>query len=327
MNRSMLYINTDHLKNAGICWDRVLEVLYSSIDTIGRKDFAQPVKLYLRYGDPGDRIIAMPAFLGGETAMAGIKWIASFPGNLDKGISRAHSVTVLNEADTGIPFCLFNTNLISGIRTAGVSGIMINEYLRRKQLTRRFTIAIIGFGPIGQLHLEMISSLLKGRIDSVYLYDIRGIDPDEAACLTRETVSICSTWEEGYEQADIVMTCTVSKSRYIDKLPKRGSLHLNVSLRDYHPEFLEHVDFMVVDDWVEVCRENTDVEVMHKTLNLMQADVHELAEVVCNDSLHGYTDEQVIMFNPMGMAIFDIAVGEYYYKLILERNSGIMLPG
>jgi N-[(2S)-2-amino-2-carboxyethyl]-L-glutamate dehydrogenase len=32
------------------------------------------------------------------------------------------------------------------------------------------------------------------------------------------------------------------------------------------------------------------------------------------------------MFNPMGMAVFDIAIGAYYYKQALERNIGIGMP-
>ena len=73
------------------------------------------------------------------------------------------------------------------------------------------------------------------------------------------SVIIDSCWERAFK-SEVYITCTVSKRRYINKAPVRGSLHMNISLRDYHPDFIRYVDRMVVDDWNDVCRENTDIE-------------------------------------------------------------------
>lgn len=52
---------------------------------------------------PGARIIALPASIGGETQVDGLKWISSFPENIHTGIPRASAVVVLNDRDTGYP--------------------------------------------------------------------------------------------------------------------------------------------------------------------------------------------------------------------------------
>ena len=36
-------------------------------------------------------------------------------------------------------------------------------------------------------------------------------------------------------------------------------------------------------------------------------------------------DDKVIMFNPMGMAIFDMAISQYYYEYSKKQNIGVDL--
>jgi ornithine cyclodeaminase len=321
----MYYLNEKNLLEVGIHWPGITRVVRQAVGMLEENDFAQPIKPYLRYNDPVNRIIAMPAYVGGNIDMAGIKWIASFPGNLRKGLSRAHAVVILNEGATGVPQCLINSTLISGIRTAGVSGVMIEEYLKRRGKREGVSVGIIGLGPIGRLHAEMISSLLGPSLDTLYLYDL---EPSRAVPwqgVDQEKVTWCDSWEEAYRHADIVVTCTVSAQRYINQPPKPGALLLNVSLRDYAPEMRRRVDWMIVDDWDEVCRENTDIECMHRTEGLLKSQTHSIVDVVCHDRLAAYTPDQVIMFNPMGMAVFDIAVGNYYYQLARTRGIGLDL--
>ena len=139
-------------------------------------------------------------------------------------------------------------------------------------------------------------------------------------------VSVASSWQEAYDDADVFMTCTVSAAAYIDRRPKAGSLQLNVSLRDYKPEVFDWVKgAMIVDDWEEVCREKTDIEVFHQVNGLQKEGTISLAEAVCHDRLRGYAPEQPIMFNPMGMGVFDIATASYYYHLAGEQGVGTRL--
>ena len=151
----MKYLNHESLNQLGVDWESTIKCIQRATLAVAEGSFVQPVKPYLRYKNLENRIIAMPAFIGNEFDVAGIKWISSFPSNISKGIPRAHSVVVLNKSETGEPICIINTPLLSIVRTASVSGLMIQKYL--KSLKRKnLKVGIVGYGPIGQYHYKML---------------------------------------------------------------------------------------------------------------------------------------------------------------------------
>jgi len=320
----MLYLNAKDLQTIGVDWAKNVGVVEDAVRSLASKDYAQPIKPYLRFGEKQNRIIAMPAFVGGDINFAGIKWIASFPKNIEQGIPRANSVTILNDAATGVPKAIINTAFVSGIRTASVSGVLIKHYDRIRPV-QNAKVGIIGFGPIGQLHLQMVASMLGDRISKIRLFDLKGVNADHIPASVKDKVEIVDSWEAAYEDADVFITCTVSAGGYIDKAPKPGSLQLNVSLRDFKPAILDHTKSIIVDDWEEVCRENTDIEAMHKERGLQEADTKSIIDVVCHDAMSSFPAEEAILFNPMGMAVFDIAVAVQYYRAAQEKGVGTVL--
>ena len=69
------------------------------------------------------RIMAMPAYVGGSTRMAGLKWIPSVPSNPARGLPRGIGLIVLSDPDTGLPLAVLEGTVCSAMRTGAVSGI------------------------------------------------------------------------------------------------------------------------------------------------------------------------------------------------------------
>ncbi|WP_106793802.1 2,3-diaminopropionate biosynthesis protein SbnB [Aquimarina sp. Aq78] len=319
----MIYLNEKDLFTIGLNWKEFTETIREGVRCLNQGESVQPIKPYLRFKDIKNRIIAMPAYLGNDFDVAGIKWIASFPDNIKKNKARANCVTILNHADTGEPICIINTQLISVLRTTTVSRLMIEEYCSLKKIQNP-KIGIIGFGPIGKYHLAMCQDYFKDDHAEFFIYDLNGVRPEDIDMY--DNVTVVDDWYSAYKDADVFMTCTVSNERYIDKKPKENSLHLNVSLRDYKTEQLDYFkDGIIVDKWKEICRENTDIEAMHKERNLVETDVKSIEDVVINKCLKDMVDKTAILFNPMGMAIFDIALGHYFYNKSKELKVGAVL--
>lgn len=317
----MLYLNGKDLLKIGMHWDESIDAIEKAVRCLDAKDFAQPIKPYLRYRDLTNRIIALIAFVGGEIDLAGIKWIASFPDNINHGIPRAHSVVVLNKSNTGEVLSIINTALLSIVRTASVSGLMIRYFLKARPMNK-INLAILGWGPIGRHHYQMCTDILKGKLDRIYLYDIRPIDPNTITGPYKAKTIIAKSWQEAYRDTDIFITCTVSKAPYVGEKPKPGSLQLNCSLRDYKVDILDYTKAIIVDDWEEVCREKTDIEMMHKDKGLNKEDTKSIVDVVARNCLADYPKDEAIMFNPMGMAVFDIAMGRYYLDKATAMHVG-----
>lgn len=302
--------NENDILNIGIDWQKTISIIEETVKCLAANDFSQPVKPYLRYRNPKNRIIAMPAFVGGNINMAGIKWIASFPENIDQDIPRAHSVVILNDADTGQPLGTINTPLLSVIRTTSVSGLVL-KYFNDVRKPESIKIGMTGFGPIGQYHAKMCFDMFGDIIEKMSIYDVRPID---SSLINDDRIVVVGSWEEAYEDADVFITCTVSDAAYVNKQPKPGSLHLNVSLRDYTIDVYDWFkEAMYVDDWEEVNREKTDIEMMHIHKGLEEKDTYSIVDMVVENGFSNHAEETPLMFNPMGMAVFDIAIGSHYY--------------
>lgn len=318
----MLYLNENHIRSLGIPWPALVDLISDTVKVIDSGDYAQPLKPYLRYRNPKNRIIAMPAFVGGNVNAAGMKWVASFPDNITHGKPRAHSVTVLNDADTGEAEAVLNASLVSGIRAAAVSGLMLRHFLTIRP-DEHFRIGIIGWGPVGKLHYDLCSELCRDRIERFSIYDLRGADTESVPASMRSRTDVTDNWENVYLNSDIIVTCTASDVRYIDKKPKDGSLLLHVSLRDYLPSALSSIRTVVVDDWSEICRENTDIELLHQACGLLPMHTRSLADLVCRNALSETGREETILFCPMGLAAFDIGVATFYARMARRRGVGL----
>ncbi|MBN2981404.1 MULTISPECIES: 2,3-diaminopropionate biosynthesis protein SbnB [Cohnella] len=322
----MIYLNDGDIMRLGVDWPGLADEAEKIAGLLQTEAIAQPLKPYLRFGDPANRIIAMPAYVGGGIEACGIKWIASFPGNRKLGLPRAHNAIILNDPDTGEPIAFFRSGLLNALRTAAVSGAMLRGWLKRRP-DRSLTAGIVGWGPIGRAHLEMLRALLGDRLAWTLLFDANGIAPETVPDDLRNSVVIAGSWREAYRHADIFATCTTAPERYIDEPPPPGALLLNVSLRDYMPHSVRSLAAVVVDDWREVCRENTDIERLHQAFGLGERDTVTLKQVLHEDALGRFAADEPVFFNPMGMAAFDIGIARRYYELALRNYAGRLLDG
>src|SRR5882672_829994 len=112
---------------------RIVELVADTYRVHGAGDSVNPPSYFLRFPDrPTSRIIALLASIGGQVRVDGIKWISSFPENVAAGIPRASAVLILNDRDTGYPFAVLESSIISATRTAA-SAAVAADWLTRSR--------------------------------------------------------------------------------------------------------------------------------------------------------------------------------------------------
>src|SRR6476659_6447949 len=74
------------------------------------------------------RIMAMPAYVGGDFDVAGLKWIPSVPGNPARnGLPRANALVLLSARETGLPLAVMDGTVVSAMRTGAVTGVAVRH--------------------------------------------------------------------------------------------------------------------------------------------------------------------------------------------------------
>src|SRR5881227_4222043 len=136
-----------------------------------------PDSYFLRFpGKPDSRIIALPAYLGDGFGVAGLKWIASYPGNVQRGFPRASAVLVLNNYETGYPFAILESSIISAARTAASAALAadwLNGRSRRAQ-----SLGIVGTGFIARYVYDFLVDT-GWAIEEVRLYDTSPVESEK----------------------------------------------------------------------------------------------------------------------------------------------------
>jgi len=296
-----------------------------------RGQTVQPLKPYLRRnanGHVADRIIAMPALLDGERPIAGLKWIASKHDNPERrGRERASGLIVLNDCETNFPVALLEAGLVSGMRTAAVTVVGADHLARRDARS----VGCVGCGFIGRLQLR---SLLESRpgLEEVSLFDL---DEQAAEALARELeerlgngrVRVCGSAEECVRGSEIVVATTVTDRPYVEfAWLSPGTFVSNISLLDVCDDVFLNADKVVVDDWDQCNREGKPIHRLTEAGLFSRDRLHaELGQIVLGERPGRETDEEIVLLNPMGLAIEDVAAGQAVYELALERGAGTWL--
>ena len=325
----LIYLNKQDIIDVGGYKSQIyVQAIKQALSLHSEKNFSQPLKPYLKTNKKdehiADRIIAMPAYLG-EPAISGIG--SKFSNPTKKNLERASALIILNDPETNFPIAILEGSVISAMRTAAVT-VVATEYLAKKDFQH---LSVIGCGLIAKMQ---INSLLEqfDQIKNVHLFDL---DLQKAKMFGKEmqqrfshvVFQIHHSAQSAVENAEVLVTCTVTDQPYIKAgWIKKGTFVSNISIMDIEKEAFLRADKVVVDDWDQSNREKKIINQLVLEGKFSKEMLHaELGDIITHKKAGRETDDEIIILNPMGMAIEDISCAYEIYRKARQEGVGTVL--
>ncbi|MBK1783310.1 2,3-diaminopropionate biosynthesis protein SbnB [Prauserella cavernicola] len=288
-----------------------------------------PPSYFLRFPDrPDDRIIALPASLGGRSSVHGVKWISSFPGNVTGGLPRASAVLILNDHETGYPFACLESSIISATRTAALAASAADWLSRRRGRPAR-----IGFFGTG-LIARYVHTFLTATGWSFADVGVHDLAPDSAAGFVgylersgeQGRITVHDKAEELIRASDLVVFATIAGSPHVGERAwfEHNPLVLHVSLRDLSPELLL-ASANVVDDVEHCLKANTSPHLAEQLTGDREFLDGTLADVMAGRVTP--PEDRPVVFSPFGLGVLDLAVGRYVYDAVARSGALHVVDG
>lgn len=303
----------------------VVDAVAEAYRTHAAQQSSLPHSLFLRFPDEmRNRIIALPAYLGGDFEVAGMKWVASFPDNIAKGLDRASAVVVLNSPETGRPYAFIEGSSISAKRTAASAALAARALKNGHGVS---AAALVGCGLINFEIARFLLNTCPG-IKKFTLYDVapeRAEQLKEKCIQTLEGVEleIAPDVRTALGSAPLISLATTAITPHISDLsacvPDATVLH--VSLRDLTPEAILSCD-NVVDDIDHVCRAQTSVHLAEQLSGERDFIRCTLADVLTGQAEPRRGDGSIVVFSPFGLGVLDLALAKVVYEHAVEQGVG-----
>lgn len=306
----------------------ILRVVRLAYEAHARHQTALPFSTFLRFpDDEKNRVIALPAYLGDSFNVAGIKWISSFPGNIERNMNRASAVIILNSPQTGRPEAIIEGSIISAKRT-GASAALAAQHVHKIDGETR--LGLIGAGPI---NFEVLRFLLAAQplLTNSVVFDL---DETRAAQFTQKcasefprlTVESTPRVEDVLRGCSLISIATNANQPHISSLAacRPGSTILHVSLRDLKPEILLDCD-NIIDDFDHVCRAQTSVHLAEQLAGERSFLRCTLGDILTGVAPPRRDADGIAVFSPFGLGILDLAVSNLVCDLASDRNAGTIV--
>ena len=306
----------------------ILRVVRLAYEAHARNQTALPFSTFLRFpADDRNRIIGLPAWLGDSFNVAGIKWISSFPGNIERNMNRASAVIILNSMQTGQPEAIIEGSIISAKRTGASAALAAQQIHQFDSETR---LGLIGTGPI---NFEVLRFVLAAQplLAHCVVFDLEETRANQfaqkcAAEFPDLTVASAPTVEEVLRDCSLIAIATNASRPHINDLSacSPGSTILHVSLRDLTPEIILASD-NIVDDVDHVCRAQTSVHLAEQLSGNREFIRCTLGDILTDAAPPRRDENGIAVFSPFGLGILDLAVSSLVCDLARARNTGAIV--
>lgn len=294
------------------------------------------------------RIMAMPAYLGGDYQMAGVKWYCSNIENRKHGLPRSILMFILNDVETGAPLAFMSANLLSAYRTGAIPGVGARYYARQDAKV----IGLVGPGVMGRTAVSAFIAVrptidhikIKGRSQSSIDSFIEWIQQTHPQVTTIEVVDRI---EDAVRGADIVTYCNSGEAGVVADYPmvkrewvKPGAFLAMPTLCNMDaamelPDIRKVVDNIgMYETWFEEAAKPAHQYIPLIGVRFMDmiaegkmsyAQLEDIGKVIIGEANGRNDDDEIIIMSVGGMPVEDVAWATVVYRNALQQGLGVKL--
>ena len=275
--------------------------------------------------DSGGTVLPMVAASTRQRSSA-VKMLSDMPFNRAAGLPTQRSTILLMSAETGECEALLDGRLITAVRTAAASAVA-TAHLARAAAT---TLGLIGAGTLAVEHTRAIARIRP--IEKVFVWSRSEATVNEFHSRIDDLglgVEHADSPRNVVAAADIVCTLTPSQQPIVEGAWFHPGLHVNAVGA---PPRADHREIdgagigstrLVVDSRATALTKSGDVLIAISEGHLNAADVSvELGDVIVDPALGRRSDDDITLFNSVGIGLQDLVTARSLVDSALRRGIG-----
>ncbi|EID4420337.1 ornithine cyclodeaminase [Vibrio vulnificus] len=294
------------------------------------------------------RLMAMPAYLGGDFGTCGVKWYGSNIANREKDLPRSILMFILNDIETSAPLAIMSANLLSAYRTGAIPGVGA-RYLARKDSK---AIGLLGPGVMGKTSVAAFMAAcpdidtikIKGRgkksLDSFLTWvsatfpqitNVEVVESVEDVVCGSDIVTYCNSGETGdpslypevkREWVKPGAFLAMPASCRLDEGMEQGDVRKVLDNTGLYQAWYEEVPKPAHNIIPLVGVRFMD---MIEEGKLTIDDLEDLGSIVAGETPKRQSEDEIIILSVGGMPVEDVAWATKIYRNAVEKGIGVNL--
>jgi ornithine cyclodeaminase/alanine dehydrogenase-like protein (mu-crystallin family) len=290
---------------------------------LARGEVFLPLRTVVRPPGSSSLLGLMPVHRGGAKPVYALKAICIVPDNPARGLDPHQGTVTLLDGVTGQAIAVLDATPVTAIRTAACSALATRALARPDARV----LAVVGAGHQARAHLRVLPAVLplaEARVASRDLERARALAAETGA---RAFASV----EEAIRGADVVVTATSAREPVLRRSWLKEGAHVN-AVGACVPDCRELDSATVAASAFFVDRrESAESEAGDYLLALAEGAISpghiraELGEVVSGAAPGRASDEEITVFESLGLAVQDLYAAEYVLRRAQETGRGTLV--
>lgn len=315
----MLFLNKKDVDSL-IVFEEVIERIEKAMEIYDKKEFIMPDRITINTSET-ETYQYMPCF---TKEIKGTKLLTLHADNYKYGKPTLQGLVTINNPISGEVECIIDGATLTGYRTGAVGSTGI-KYTTNESCKN---VGVIGAGVQG-FYQSLYAAAVR-KLENIYVTDRdknKSIDfaKNLQTYLPNVNIIPVDDAKEVVEKSEIILTVTASETPVLpdDEGLIRDKHFIGIGsykpfMREFPESIYKLVDKIYVD--VDFAKEETgDLVIPCEKGWFKEENIETLYTGIKNNNID---KSKTTFYKLVGMAMFDVVVGDYIYKKALEKNIG-----